>query len=158
MGSIEERSIVTPIRRVLKGKAATWIWHLQDTLCCSNASYVSWDFPSSIWTWPQFSSRGHDDFEKQMPPQADFLEAKCEHVDVKNKVLRCGIWTKKWHSPMSYRFLPVGKSDQRIITDNFRKKIWFLGVIKYFLDVQPYVFQMVWNHQRVRWKRGCFSL
>jgi len=40
MGSIEERSIVTPIRRVLKGKA-------------------------------------------------DFLEAKCEHVDVKNKVLRC---------------------------------------------------------------------
>lgn len=95
MGSIEERSIVTPIRRVLKGKAATWIWHLQDTLCCSNASYVSWDFPSSIWTWPQFSSRGHDDFKKQMPPQADFLEAKCEHVDVKNKVLRCGIWYQK---------------------------------------------------------------
>eukprot|EP00435_Cladocopium_sp_Y103_P044595 s1378_g12.t1 len=40
MGSIEERSIVTPIRRVTKDKA-------------------------------------------------DFLEAKCEHIDVKNKVVKC---------------------------------------------------------------------
>lgn len=79
------------------------------------------------------------------------LKSKCLHRQTSWKPnvstlmwrTRCwgaGFGTKKWHSPMSYRFLPVGKSDQRIIPDNFRKKIWFLGVIKYFFRCPPYVF------------------
>merc|ERR1719453_2494779 len=82
MGSIEERSIVTPIREIIQGKA-------------------------------------------------DYLEAKCEHIDTAKKQIRCGrVGLPRNRADTDYERFPEGEVDGKMnFTLDYDILIYSVGAV-----------------------------
>eukprot|EP00439_Symbiodinium_sp_Y106_P045003 s1440_g5.t1 len=93
MGSIEERSIVTPIRRVIKGKA-------------------------------------------------DFLEAKCEEIDIENKTVKCTrAGTPDFSGDVDYEHFPADDVPRKMEFNINYDRIWFRDILIYGVGAQTNTFR-----------------